>query len=169
MLRIPPSHLIFRYTVEPDSGVILHKEPWIRVPESDGLPDGMTVDAAGYLWSCHWAGARITRYDPAGQVERMLRIPATHVTSCCFGGPGLDTLFITTSRFNLSRDDLARYPLSGALLALKTPCSGFASVPFNRERLQSNIMMTDKTNCLLLEQITATSSNVSIDLTHDRP
>ena len=65
------------------------------VPESEGKPDGLAVDAEGFVWSAHWDGWCVTRYDPDGQVERVINLPVPRPTSCVFGGADLQTLFVT--------------------------------------------------------------------------
>jgi len=57
----------------------------------------LTVDAEGFLWCAQWFGARITRYDPDGKVERVVRLPAAQTSSLTFGGPDLDTIFVTSA------------------------------------------------------------------------
>jgi sugar lactone lactonase YvrE len=89
-----------------------------------GRPDGATVDADGFVWSARYGGGGIARIDPAGRVERYLRLPVTQVTSLMFGGPDLRTLFVTTSRQRMSEEALAREPLAGALLAVDAGVRG---------------------------------------------
>jgi sugar lactone lactonase YvrE len=83
-----------------------------------GYPDGLCVDAADHVWGAHWGGSRITRYRPDGSIERVLKMPVPRPTSCCFGGPELDILFVTSARIDLSEAELARAPLSGGLFAV---------------------------------------------------
>jgi len=59
------------------------------------------VDAEGCIWSAHWNGWRVVRYDPDGNPILQVDVPAQRVTSCCFGGKNLSTLFITTAREGL--------------------------------------------------------------------
>lgn len=71
----------------------------------DGLPDGLCVDAEGGVWTARYGGGRVNRYDPSGRLDAVIEVPGvTKVTACCFGGPALDTLYITTSRENLPDD-----------------------------------------------------------------
>ena len=57
--------------------------------EGDGHPDGMAVDAEGHVWICHFRGARITRFDPAGRPVLLVPMPTSQVTKLAFGGPDL--------------------------------------------------------------------------------
>lgn len=61
----------------------------VQVPLSEGLPDGLVVDAEGFLWSAQWYGSQIVRYDPDGAVERRIAIPAKQVSCVGFGGTDL--------------------------------------------------------------------------------
>lgn len=89
-----------------------------------GRPDGATVDAEGFLWSARYGGGGIARLDPAGRVERFLKLPVTQVTSVMFGGADLRTLYVTTSRQRMSDEAVAREPLAGALLAIDAGVQG---------------------------------------------
>lgn len=64
--------------------------------------DGMCVDAQGQLWVALIGGGLILRIDPllehSARVTLEVTIPgAPLVTSCCFGGADLRTLFVTTA------------------------------------------------------------------------
>lgn len=89
--------------------------------EDYGYPDGMTIDAEDKLWvACFFAG-KVARYDPnTGQRLQCIDIPfVPRVTSCCFGGKGLDELYVTTSAYGtdkaISSEEFEKYPLSGSL------------------------------------------------------
>jgi len=97
-----------------------------------GRPDGATVDSHGFLWSARYGGGGVARIDPAGRVERFLRLPVSQVSSVTFGGADLRTLYVTTSRQRLSDEALAREPLAGALLAVD---AGVRGVPEPRYAL----------------------------------
>ena len=89
-----------------------------QLGEADGWPDGLCVDAEDHVWGAHWGAGRITRYRPDGTKERALEIPAPNVTSCSFGGAGLDTLYVTTARIGLDEAALQRAPLAGGVFAV---------------------------------------------------
>ena len=73
-----------------------------RVRPQHGFPDGLAVDADDHVWSAHWDGGRVTRYRPDGSVEQVIEMPVPRCTSCCFGGDGLDTLFVTSAAIGLA-------------------------------------------------------------------
>ena len=67
--------------------------------ETDGVPDGMTIDAEDNLWVARWGGSAVTRYDGrTGAVLDEIRLPDKNVSCCCFGGQDMRTLLITTAK-----------------------------------------------------------------------
>tara|TARA_B110000008_G_scaffold5800_1_gene5686 strand:- start:1885 stop:2793 length:909 start_codon:yes stop_codon:yes gene_type:complete len=83
-----------------------------------GVPDGSAMDEEGYLWNARWGGGSVVRFDPSGNIDRTVNIPATNVTSCCFGGPDLKTLLVTTARSGLSKQAVDKNTNEGALFAV---------------------------------------------------
>ena len=95
-----------------------------------GFPDGSCLDAEGYLWNCRVAGgACLIRIAPDGSVDRIVELPCSWPTSCCFGGDDLSQLYVTSARFTLSDDHLARQPQEGALFRVD---AGVHGRPANR-------------------------------------
>ena len=90
-----------------------------------GAPDGSAIDAEGYLWNCRYGGACVVRIAPDGSIDRIVEMPCTNITTCCFGGPDLGTLFITTAA--AGRGPKER--LAGSVFALD---SGARGLPENR-------------------------------------
>jgi sugar lactone lactonase YvrE len=121
--------LIWRFPFDMRRGMLGEREIFATVPEDQGCPDGLTVDAEGFIWSAHWDGWRITRYDPDGVVERVIRVPVPRVTSLCFGGQWLDTLYITSAQIGLTREQLEGAPLSGALFSCQPGVTGRLANP----------------------------------------
>ncbi|KAA1056968.1 SMP-30/gluconolactonase/LRE family protein [Azospirillum argentinense] len=107
-----PSRTVFAFTLAAD-GTLSGKRVHLRFGEEDGYPDGMTCDAEGHLWVAHWSGGRVSRFRPDGTLDQVVRLPVSNVTSCAFGGPGLDQLFITTA----AQDAPDGEPLAGGLFA----------------------------------------------------
>jgi sugar lactone lactonase YvrE len=97
---------------------------FVQIPESDGYPDGLTVDAEGGVWCSHWNGSRVTRFDADGRVSDVVRLPVSNVTKCAFGGERLDCLFITTARKGLDAAALASQPLAGGLFEVEVDYRG---------------------------------------------
>jgi D-xylonolactonase len=91
---------IYAYTWRRDSGKLSNRRVFVRLPREEGFPDGLTVDADGFLWCAHWFGACITRYDPDGKRERRVALPAAQTSSLAFGGPDLDVIFVTSAALN---------------------------------------------------------------------
>ena len=108
--------VVYRCEID-SSGHVSDKRRFIEFPEHAGCPDGMTVDEEGCLWVCHWGGSRVTRFSGSGQAIGTIRLPVRNVTSCCFGGPGLDVLYITSARQGIGPDALSSQPLAGGLFA----------------------------------------------------
>ena len=125
-----PGRTVYQLTVGAD-GSLSEKRVFVRFEDPAwGYPDGMTVDAEGCLWVAHWAGWRITRFTPAGAVERVIELPVAKVTSCAFGGPDLDTLYITSASIDLDEAERRDQPLAGGLFALRTDVAGLPAARF---------------------------------------
>ncbi|TDC63729.1 SMP-30/gluconolactonase/LRE family protein [Actinomadura sp. GC306] len=101
-----------------------------RRPFADALPgpDGLTVDADGGVWVALYNGGSVRRYAPDGGLDEVVEVPVTKATACTFGGPGLDRLFITTSRENLAPDE---EPDAGALFACTPGVRGMPTRGFS--------------------------------------
>jgi sugar lactone lactonase YvrE len=96
-----------------------------------GLPDGSCLDADGFLWTARVAGgACLTRMGSDGQIDRVVELPCTSPTSCTFGGEGLRTLFVVSSRFGMSPEHLAANPQEGGLFALAPGAAGLRANRF---------------------------------------
>ena len=119
-----PARQIYQYEFDPIRGRLGQVQVFVQVPEEEGFPDGLTVDSEGYLWSCHWDGWRITRYSPTGEVDSVIPMPVPRPTSCCFGGPELKTLYVTSASIGLSAAKLADAPQSGQIFAVELNVKG---------------------------------------------
>jgi sugar lactone lactonase YvrE len=107
------ARLITAFDFDAKKGTVSRRRELIRVPDEEGYPDGLIVDAEGFLWSGHWQGFRLTRYDPDGRRERIVEVPVPTVTCMAFGGRELDRLFITTGKKGLSPEQIEKYPQAG--------------------------------------------------------
>jgi sugar lactone lactonase YvrE len=103
------------------------RRPFAHVPAEQGLPDGLTVDSEGGVWVAFYGGSAVRRFAPDGRVSEVLELPVTQVTACTFGGPGLDELYITTSRENVPDGE---QPEAGSVFRARPGVAGLAVVPF---------------------------------------
>ncbi len=109
---------IYAYAFDGERGALGERRVFAEVPVDCGYPDGLTVDAEDHVWGAQWGGGCLTRYRPDGSIERVLKFPAPLTTSCCFGGPQLETLYVTTASINLDEAARRAAPLSGGLFAV---------------------------------------------------
>jgi sugar lactone lactonase YvrE len=109
---------IWTFDFDMAAGTLGQGRAFAQFTPEEGHPDGQCVDAEDGLWTAHWNGGRLSRRLPDGTVERVLELPVPLVTSCCFGGPDLATLFVTTARVGLRPEALQDAPLSGGLFAV---------------------------------------------------
>lgn len=124
-----PTRKIIRFRYDDSSGDILYDGVAVNIPEGTGSPDGMTIDCNDNLWVAQWGGGGVYCYNPyTGDLLTKIVVPAPHVASCAFGGNKLDTLYITTARAGLSKEQLEEYPLSGSVFCCKP---GVKGVPAN--------------------------------------
>lgn len=119
-----PARVIYAYDFDLATGAIENRRTFVQVPEEEGFPDGLTVDSEGFIWSAHWDGWKITRYDPTGKVEREIQVLVQRPTSCTFGGAELNELYLTSASVGLSQAALKDQPLAGDLFRLKVEVKG---------------------------------------------
>ncbi len=119
---------IYAYDFDAATGEIVNRRPFVHTPEEQGVPDGLAVDSQGFVWSARWGGYKLTRYDPAGQAEREIRLPVQFPTSCAFGGAELDELFITSAWVAVERR--GEQPLAGDLFRLRVEVGGVEEAEF---------------------------------------
>jgi xylono-1,5-lactonase len=121
---------IYAFTLDAGTGLLTDKQVWKVFADDEGYPDGMCFDAEGCVWVAHWGAGCVSRFAQDGTLLRRLAIPASQVTNVCFGGAGLDRLFVTTARIGLSAEALAQQPLAGHLFEVPDPGAvGLAGLP----------------------------------------
>ena len=92
-----PAQRVDLFDFELASGRVDDRRPFVSIDESDGIPDGLTVDDEGGVWAALYGGSCVHRYDESGHLDAVLEVPAKNVTSCCFGGDDGRSLFVTTA------------------------------------------------------------------------
>lgn len=119
-----PTRRIDAFDFDTSTGAIANRRTLVDVPADAGVPDGLTVDAAGFVWLALWGGAALRRYAPDGTLERVVPLPVTHPTSCAFGGTALDELYVTSARRPLTAEEKARQPQAGGVFRLRPGVAG---------------------------------------------
>ena len=121
--------VIHAYDYDHATGAIANRRVFSALKDH-GVPDGSTVDADGYLWNARVNHGSVIRFAPDGRVDREIPLPVSRPTSCMFGGPDLQTLYVTTASDELSGDARAAQPLAGHLFAIETPVPGLPEARF---------------------------------------
>lgn len=117
---------ITAYEFDPATGAVGGGRLFASDEDEAWFPDGVTVDADGFVWSCKWDGGRIVRYSPDGRVDRVVELPVPRPTRCAFVGPDLSLLAVTSAR----RGRGASAPRSGQLLLLDPDARGLPAARF---------------------------------------
>jgi sugar lactone lactonase YvrE len=108
----------WQFDFDLDDGAISNRRLFADYSASGERPDGACIDVAGGLWTAFFSGGRVVRYRPDGRIDTVIAVPATNPTCVCFGGADLKTLFVTTARKFLDREQLSREPEAGHVLAI---------------------------------------------------
>ncbi|MGE8049861.1 SMP-30/gluconolactonase/LRE family protein [Pseudomonas monteilii] len=118
----PSVQLIWAFDYDIDSGTPHNRRIFVDMNQHAGRPDGAAVDADGCYWICAIDAAQVLRFTPEGKLDRALPLPVKKPTMCAFGGPQLDTLFVTSIR--PQGIDLSDQPLAGGVFALNPGVKG---------------------------------------------
>ncbi|PMZ85222.1 MULTISPECIES: SMP-30/gluconolactonase/LRE family protein [unclassified Pseudomonas] len=116
----------FDYDIE--TGTPSNRRLFVDMNQYCGRPDGAAVDADGCYWICANDAGLIHRFTPDGRLDRSLAVPVKKPTMCAFGGPRLDTLFVTSIR---PGDDHDPQSLAGGVFALDPGIKGLPEPRFN--------------------------------------
>ncbi len=94
-------YAVFKYDYDEKNGLISGCRELFKT--ENGVSDGLCIDSEDDLWVAYWGGKRVEhRSGMTGELLDIIDVPAEHVTSCCFGGSDMQTLYITTSGEGLS-------------------------------------------------------------------
>jgi L-arabinonolactonase len=115
---------ITAYDFDAEEGTISESRTFV----TDGpawVPDGLTVDAEGYVWSAKWGGGRVIRYAPDGSIAQVIHLPVSRPTSCMFVGSDLRTLAVTSAQPAPGLNE----PLAGAVFLIDVGIAGLPEAP----------------------------------------
>jgi sugar lactone lactonase YvrE len=117
------------YDFDMASGTPSNPRALIAIPEAEGSPDGLSVDAEGCIWLAVWDASVLRRYGPGGETLAEIRLPPRRVSSCCFGGADGRDLYITTAQAEIPAEEAAATE-AGALFLARSPVAGMPIAPF---------------------------------------
>jgi sugar lactone lactonase YvrE len=112
------THRVDAFDFDPDAGEISNRRKLVDL--GDSVPDGLTVDADGCVWVAVYGRWQVRRYSPDGALVGEQELPTRRITSCAFGGRGLDVLFVTSAARPPERDD----SLAGAVFEIRPGARG---------------------------------------------
>jgi gluconolactonase len=106
---------VMAWDVEAD-GRLSSPRTFANMPE--GSADGLAVDQEGGVWVAPGAAGNVVRFSPDGSLDRKLDVPASFVSSLCFGGDDMRDVYVTTGDGTLlrGRSDVPGLPLTPAAI-----------------------------------------------------
>jgi sugar lactone lactonase YvrE len=125
-----PVRTIHAYAFDATQGLPSEQRVFARFTGVGDRPDGGAVDSAGCYWSAFYRGGRIVRLSPRGELIAQYAVPAMCPTMVAFGGPDLCTVYVTTARQERPAAELACYPQSGGIFAMRVDVPGLPEPAF---------------------------------------
>jgi len=122
------SHIntIWAYDCDLETGALGQRREFVKQDPSQGIFDGLCVDAAGNVWTALYGGGAVVKLSPDGREAARINLPVRLVTSCCFGGDGLRNLLITTAVRGQDAVELLTQPQAGSVFSIVTEQLGMA-------------------------------------------
>ncbi|MFD3531204.1 SMP-30/gluconolactonase/LRE family protein [Streptomyces sp. NPDC058664] len=123
-----PTGRVDAFAYDTQKGTLSDRRPFAVLDR--GVPDGLTVDSEGRVWVASWGGGEVLAFTPDGTLHARVEVPASHVTSCAFAGPGLDVLVITTATEGLDEERRRAEPDAGRLFVCRPGATGLPQPPY---------------------------------------
>jgi sugar lactone lactonase YvrE len=123
----PSRQVVWAFDYDIETGVPARRRVFVDMKPLPGRPDGAAIDVDGGYWICGNDAGLVHRFTPRGELDRSLAVPVKKPAMCAFGGPRLDTLYVTSIR---PPGDLADQPLAGGVFALRPGTQGLAEPAF---------------------------------------
>lgn len=125
------TNLVWAWDFDPQTGAVANRRVFVDLSEEGYIVDGTTVDEAGNYWLTVPFKGKVLAYDPEGRLVTSIDMPVDLPTCCEFGGPNLDTLYVTSGTIRRPPEDLKDQPLAGGLFAISgLGVRGLPLVPF---------------------------------------
>lgn len=88
---------IYYFDYDRKTGDLSNRRTFAELELDKGLPDGLTVDANGFVWTAVWFGGCLRRYAPDGRMDFEVPLPVRQTSAVTFGGPGLHDMYVTSA------------------------------------------------------------------------
>jgi L-arabinonolactonase len=124
-----PTRQVDAFDLEPATGELSNRRPFVTLGEGEGFADGATVDNEGGYWMANVAAGALRRYRPDGALDRVVALPFSNPTKAAFGGPDLKTLYVTSTQMAMPPVTPPTLP-NGPVYALEPGETGVAEVSF---------------------------------------
>lgn len=125
-----PTGRIRQCEYDAESAGVGNVREFVHYPEGKGLPDGSIIDSEGCLWNAVWGAGVVRRFDPRGTLMAEIPVPSKNLTCVAFGGDSLDQLYVTSSRQEMSEEELSAAPTSGGVFLILASVRGVSDTPF---------------------------------------
>ena len=123
----PTVQTIWAFDYAHETGTPSNRRLFVDMTSLPGRPDGAAIDVDGCYWICGNDAGLVHRFTPDGKLDRSLAVPVKKPAMCAFGGPRLDTLYVTSIR---PGGDLSDQPLAGGVFALAAGTQGLPESAF---------------------------------------
>lgn len=114
---------ILSYDLDRD-GNVSGRRTFFSFSAEDGLPDGLAADGAGNVWCALYGGGKVVCLDRHGALKASFPLPAANVTSLCFGGPDLKTLYVTTAWSAGTKEETKTHDIGGSVFMRTVDIAG---------------------------------------------
>jgi sugar lactone lactonase YvrE len=161
-----PVRRIYAYRFDGATGSISDRRVFVQLEEEGVVPDGLTVDREGHIWSALWNGWCVVHFDADGREIERLRVPVACPTSVTFGGPALSDLYVTSASVGLSQDEIQRELSAGDLFRASVASQGMPARAFGGDA-QNRIDCSQ--NTISPSRLATNDTPPSWDMTRARP
>ena len=120
-----PTGTIFKNDYDLQNGTLSNRQVLRKLDV--GVPDGSCNDSEGNVWTAVWRNgvgqSFVQCTNPEGACIYTVTLPdsTSQLTCCCFGGPELDVLFVSSANIDV---DGEKEPFAGSVYAVKLGMKG---------------------------------------------
>lgn len=119
------AQILQAFDYDPVTGDLSGAEVLARPSETDGRPDGGTVDSEGFYWSAGASAGCLNRFAPNGSLDKKQVLPVKAPSMLCYGGADLRRVFVTS--LSAVRDGISE---KGKLISFGSDVQGLAGHRF---------------------------------------